>query len=112
MKPRKTIHKLACMFGSLMIALHVLFVHGLLITKLCLTTYYGWFKLTILLILFMQVAEKTALLRPIELKLVPMALESSAFRSKFLDTDELLSYCSWLAVSTVAIEVVLKLGCY
>ncbi|XP_027096823.1 probable inactive ATP-dependent zinc metalloprotease FTSHI 5, chloroplastic isoform X1 [Coffea arabica] len=44
-----------------------------------------------------KVAEKTALLRPIELKLVPMALESSAFRSKFLDTDELLSYCSWLA---------------
>lgn len=45
-----------------------------------------------------QVSEKTALLRPIELKLVPMALESSAFRSKFLDTDELLSYVSWFAV--------------
>ncbi|KAG4133841.1 hypothetical protein ERO13_D08G115150v2, partial [Gossypium hirsutum] len=43
------------------------------------------------------VAEKTALLRPIELKLVPVALEGSAFRSKFLDTDELMSYCSWFA---------------
>ncbi|TYH53488.1 hypothetical protein ES332_D09G103700v1 [Gossypium tomentosum] len=42
-------------------------------------------------------AEKTALLRPIELKLVPVALEGSAFRSKFLDTDELMSYCSWFA---------------
>lgn len=42
-----------------------------------------------------KVAEKTALLRPIELKLVPVALEGSAFRSKFLDTDELMSYCSW-----------------
>uniref|UniRef100_A0A5B7C2I5 CARD domain-containing protein n=1 Tax=Davidia involucrata TaxID=16924 RepID=A0A5B7C2I5_DAVIN len=44
-----------------------------------------------------KVAEKTALLRPIELKLVPTALEGSAFRSKFLDTDELMSYCSWFA---------------
>ncbi|MFQ6624245.1 hypothetical protein Gotur_004015, partial [Gossypium turneri] len=44
------------------------------------------------------VVEKTALLRPIELKLVPVALEGSAFRSKFLDTDELISYCSWFAV--------------
>ncbi|XP_052203783.1 probable inactive ATP-dependent zinc metalloprotease FTSHI 5, chloroplastic isoform X2 [Diospyros lotus] len=44
-----------------------------------------------------KVAEKTALLRPIELKLVPMALEASAFRSKFLDTDELMSYVSWFA---------------
>ncbi|KAK2638007.1 hypothetical protein Ddye_025802 [Dipteronia dyeriana] len=44
-----------------------------------------------------EVADKTALLRPIELKLVPMALEGSAFRSKFLDTDELMSYCSWFA---------------
>ncbi|EOA33079.1 hypothetical protein CARUB_v10016416mg [Capsella rubella] len=44
-----------------------------------------------------KVSEKTTLLRPIELKLVPMALESSAFRSKFLDTDELLSYVSWFA---------------
>ncbi|XP_042986960.1 probable inactive ATP-dependent zinc metalloprotease FTSHI 5, chloroplastic isoform X2 [Carya illinoinensis] len=43
------------------------------------------------------VAEKTALLRPIELKLVPVALEGSAFRSKFLDPDELMSYCSWFA---------------
>ncbi|KAL6278896.1 hypothetical protein ACE6H2_022497 [Prunus campanulata] len=42
-----------------------------------------------------KVAEKTALLRPIELKLVPASLEGSAFRSKFLDTDELMSYCSW-----------------
>ncbi|XP_059437221.1 probable inactive ATP-dependent zinc metalloprotease FTSHI 5, chloroplastic [Corylus avellana] len=44
-----------------------------------------------------KVAEKTALLRPIELKLVPVALEGGAFRSKFLDTDELMSYCSWFA---------------
>ncbi|CAN6888841.1 unnamed protein product [Brassica oleracea] len=44
-----------------------------------------------------KVSEKTSLLRPIELKLVPMALESSAFRSKFLDTDELLSYVSLFA---------------
>ncbi|KAG6647320.1 probable inactive ATP-dependent zinc metalloprotease FTSHI 5, chloroplastic isoform X1 [Carya illinoinensis] len=44
-----------------------------------------------------MVAEKTALLRPIELKLVPVALEGSAFRSKFLDPDELMSYCSWFA---------------
>ncbi|XP_042502449.1 probable inactive ATP-dependent zinc metalloprotease FTSHI 5, chloroplastic isoform X2 [Macadamia integrifolia] len=44
-----------------------------------------------------KVAEKTALLRPIELKLVPLALEGTAFRSKFLDTDELMSYCSWFA---------------
>ncbi|KAL7001518.1 putative inactive ATP-dependent zinc metalloprotease FTSHI 5, chloroplastic [Sarracenia purpurea var. burkii] len=44
-----------------------------------------------------KVAEKTSLLRPIELKLVPMALEGSAFRSKFLDTDELMSYVDWFA---------------
>ncbi|XP_010558735.1 PREDICTED: probable inactive ATP-dependent zinc metalloprotease FTSHI 5, chloroplastic [Tarenaya hassleriana] len=44
-----------------------------------------------------KVAEKTALLRPTELKLVPMALEGSAFRNKFLDTDELLGYVSWFA---------------
>ncbi|VFQ70809.1 unnamed protein product [Cuscuta campestris] len=44
-----------------------------------------------------KVAEKTALLRPIELKLVPVALEGSAFRTKFLDSDELRSYCSWFA---------------
>lgn len=50
----------------------------------------------------LQVAEKTALLRPIELKLVPEALEGSAFRSKFVDMDELMSYCSWFAVRTVA----------
>ncbi|GAA0147429.1 metalloprotease [Lithospermum erythrorhizon] len=44
-----------------------------------------------------KVAEKTALLRPIELKLVPVALEGSAFRSKFIDTDELMNYCQWFA---------------
>ncbi|XP_030511571.1 probable inactive ATP-dependent zinc metalloprotease FTSHI 5, chloroplastic [Rhodamnia argentea] len=44
-----------------------------------------------------KVAEKTALLRPVELKLVPVALEGSAFRSKFVDEDELMSYCSWFA---------------
>ncbi|OIW13804.1 hypothetical protein TanjilG_31693 [Lupinus angustifolius] len=44
-----------------------------------------------------KVAEKTSLLRPIELKLVPVALEGSAFRSKVLDTDELMSYCGFFA---------------
>ncbi|KAJ4968871.1 hypothetical protein NE237_015572 [Protea cynaroides] len=44
-----------------------------------------------------KVAEKTTLLRPIELKLVPLALEGTAFRSKLLDTDELMSYCSLFA---------------
>ncbi|KAI3991255.1 hypothetical protein MKX01_022476 [Papaver californicum] len=50
-----------------------------------------------------RVAEKTALLRPVELKLVPVALEGSAFRSKFLDTDELMSYCSWFATFSFAV---------
>lgn len=49
------------------------------------------------------VAEKTALLRPVELKLVPMALEGSAFRSKFVDRDELMSYCSLLATFSNAV---------
>ncbi|CAL9154165.1 probable inactive ATP-dependent zinc metalloprotease FTSHI 5, chloroplastic isoform X1 [Musa acuminata AAA Group] len=44
-----------------------------------------------------KVAEKTALLRPIELKFVPLALEGSAFRSRILDADELNSYCNWFA---------------
>ncbi|XP_012839642.1 PREDICTED: uncharacterized protein LOC105960020 [Erythranthe guttata] len=44
-----------------------------------------------------KVAEKTSLLRPIELKLVPLSLEGSAFRRKFVDMDELMSYCSWFA---------------
>ena len=47
-------------------------------------------------------AEKTALLRPIDLKVVPVALEGSAFRNKFLDTDELISYCGWYAVSLMS----------
>lgn len=50
--------------------------------------------------MLMQVAEKTAGLRAVELKRVPMSLEGSAFRSKFLDVDELLNYCSWFAVRT------------
>ncbi|CAN1345877.1 Probable inactive ATP-dependent zinc metalloprotease FTSHI 5, chloroplastic [Linum perenne] len=50
-----------------------------------------------------KVSEKTAILRPTELKLVPVALEGSAFRSKFLDADELLSYCSWFATFTALI---------
>ncbi|KAL0928493.1 hypothetical protein M5K25_000377 [Dendrobium thyrsiflorum] len=50
-----------------------------------------------------KVAEKTALLRPIELKLVPVALEGSAFRNKFLDTDELMGYCSWFATFSTVI---------
>ncbi|EPS73972.1 hypothetical protein M569_00780, partial [Genlisea aurea] len=44
-----------------------------------------------------KVSEKTALLRPMELKLVPLALEGSAFRTKVVDNDELMSYCSWFA---------------
>lgn len=48
----------------------------------------------------LQVAEKTALLRPVELKLVPLSLEGSAFRNKFLDADELMSYAGWFAVRT------------
>ncbi|XP_057478276.1 probable inactive ATP-dependent zinc metalloprotease FTSHI 5, chloroplastic [Actinidia eriantha] len=44
-----------------------------------------------------KVAEKTALLFPTELKLVPMALEGSAFRGKYLDKDELMCYVSWFA---------------
>jgi hypothetical protein len=69
-----------------------------------LSTYFSFFHLNstelVLNINFylFQVAEKTALLRPVELKLVPVALEGSAFKSKFLDTDELMSYCSWFAV--------------
>jgi hypothetical protein len=69
-----------------------------------LSTYFPFFHLNstelVLNINFylFQVAEKTALLRPVELKLVPVALEGSAFKSKFLDTDELMSYCSWFAV--------------
>ncbi|KAL0296466.1 UNVERIFIED_CONTAM: putative inactive ATP-dependent zinc metalloprotease FTSHI 5, chloroplastic [Sesamum radiatum] len=43
------------------------------------------------------VAEKTAHLRAMELKCVPLSLEGSAFRTKFVDTDELMSYCSWFA---------------
>ncbi|XP_050382303.1 probable inactive ATP-dependent zinc metalloprotease FTSHI 5, chloroplastic [Argentina anserina] len=50
-----------------------------------------------------KVAEKTALLRPIELKLVPASLEGSAFRSKFLDADELMSYTSWFATFSTII---------
>jgi hypothetical protein len=69
-----------------------------------LSTYFSFFHLNstelVLNINFylFQVAEKTALLRPVELKLVPVALEGSAFKSKFLDTDELMSYCRWFAV--------------
>ncbi|XP_072999076.1 probable inactive ATP-dependent zinc metalloprotease FTSHI 5, chloroplastic [Typha latifolia] len=50
-----------------------------------------------------KVAEKTILLRPVELKLVPLALEGSAFRNKFLDTDELMCYCSWFATMSSTI---------
>ncbi|KAJ8421422.1 hypothetical protein Cgig2_030837 [Carnegiea gigantea] len=50
-----------------------------------------------------KVAGKTALLRPIDLKVVPVALEGSAFRNKFLDTDELISYCGWYATFSGAI---------
>uniref|UniRef100_A0A7N0VGV2 AAA+ ATPase domain-containing protein n=1 Tax=Kalanchoe fedtschenkoi TaxID=63787 RepID=A0A7N0VGV2_KALFE len=55
-----------------------------------------------------KVAEKTALLRPIELKLVPLALEGSAFRSKFLDKDELMGYCSWFATFSNAVPAWLR----
>lgn len=43
-------------------------------------------------------------MRPSELKLVPVALEGSAFRSKFLDIDELMTYCSWFAVITAMLK--------
>ncbi|KAI3698633.1 hypothetical protein L2E82_42328 [Cichorium intybus] len=55
-----------------------------------------------------KVAEKTALLRPLELKLVPMSLEGSAFRTKFLDTDELLSYTSWIATFSSSVPTWLR----
>lgn len=68
----------------------------------CISMLLLWLlRITVLLIsisMLMQVAEKTAGLRAVELKRVPMSLEGSAFRSKFLDVDELLSYCSWFAV--------------
>ncbi|KAJ9549345.1 hypothetical protein OSB04_021888 [Centaurea solstitialis] len=54
------------------------------------------------------VAEKTSLLRPVELKLVPVALEGSAFRTKILDTDELLSYTSWFATFSNSIPTWLR----
>ncbi|KAK1292649.1 hypothetical protein QJS10_CPB17g01142 [Acorus calamus] len=44
-----------------------------------------------------KVSEKMALMRPTELRHVPLALEGSAFNHKFLDTDELMSYCGWFA---------------
>lgn len=50
-------------------------------------------------------AEKTALLRPVELKFVPVALEGSAFRTKVLDKDELLGYTSLIAVWNIYIFV-------
>ncbi|KAL2325332.1 hypothetical protein Fmac_024390 [Flemingia macrophylla] len=50
-----------------------------------------------------KVAEKTALLRPIELKIVPLALEGSAFQSKVLDTDELMGYCGFFATFSSSI---------
>lgn len=55
-----------------------------------------------------KVAEKTALLRPIELKLVPVALEGSAFRNKFLDAEELMGYCSWFATFSKLIPMWLR----
>ncbi|KVH95811.1 AAA+ ATPase domain-containing protein [Cynara cardunculus var. scolymus] len=55
-----------------------------------------------------KVAEKTSLLRPVELKLVPVALEGSAFRTKYLDTDELLSYTSWFATFSNSIPTWLR----
>nr|XP_043606226.1 probable inactive ATP-dependent zinc metalloprotease FTSHI 5, chloroplastic [Erigeron canadensis] len=55
-----------------------------------------------------KVAEKTALLRPVELQLVPVALEGSAFRTKFLDTDELLGYTSWIATFSSSIPTWLR----
>ncbi|CAI9280119.1 unnamed protein product [Lactuca saligna] len=44
-----------------------------------------------------KVAEKMAFLRPVEVKLVPMSLEGVAFRTKVLDTDELMNYTSLIA---------------
>ncbi|KAL5983593.1 hypothetical protein ACLOJK_017681 [Asimina triloba] len=47
--------------------------------------------------MMMMVAEKTILLPSVDLKHIPLALEGSAFRNKYLDMDELMSYCSWFA---------------
>ncbi|KAL7618399.1 hypothetical protein Lser_V15G02309 [Lactuca serriola] len=44
-----------------------------------------------------QKAKKTAFLHPVEVKLVPMSLEGVAFRTKVLDTDELMNYTSLIA---------------
>ncbi|KAI3812339.1 hypothetical protein L1987_17046 [Smallanthus sonchifolius] len=55
-----------------------------------------------------KVAEKTALLRPVELQLVPVALEGSAFRTKFLDKDELLGYTSLIATFSNSIPTWLR----
>lgn len=44
-----------------------------------------------------------------ELKLVPLALEGSAFRSKFLDTDELMGYASWFAVRNTDLLIEISL---
>ncbi|KAG0502734.1 hypothetical protein HPP92_002806 [Vanilla planifolia] len=46
-----------------------------------------------------KVAEKTAMLKPVQLKYVPIALEGSAFRNKRLDMDELWCYCTWFATA-------------
>jgi hypothetical protein len=69
----------------------MLFTSFLVFTNVC---SYLWTKKDT----HFQVAEKTSHLRPIELKLVPMALEGSAFRGKVLDVDELMSYRSFFAV--------------
>ncbi|KAL8171854.1 hypothetical protein V2J09_023658 [Rumex salicifolius] len=55
-----------------------------------------------------KVAEKTANLFPVDLKRVPVALEGSAFRSKFLDRDELLSYCGWFATFSWIVPTFLR----
>ncbi|CAH1414735.1 unnamed protein product [Lactuca virosa] len=55
-----------------------------------------------------KVAEKTAFLRPVELKIVPMSLEGAAFRSKVLDTDELMSYTSLIATFSGSIPTWLR----
>ncbi|XP_052622492.1 uncharacterized protein LOC128127827 [Lactuca sativa] len=47
-----------------------------------------------------------AFLRPVEVKLVPMSLEGIAFRTKVLDTDELMNYTSLIAtISQILVTI-------
>ncbi|CAI9271285.1 unnamed protein product [Lactuca saligna] len=58
-----------------------------------------------------KVAEKMAFLRPVEVKLVPVSLEGIAFRTKVLNTDELMNYTSLIATISQILVVVFPHGC-